>query len=1160
MRSMKRQRLFGQAVRTVSGAACVFLGAAVLAPSSRAVNLFINRSFVVPNEAHTGKFSDLCSYTSNHFVCTPAGDANGFPDPNDNDISNNPQVQFDQLLTGTIPDPKQAYAFGSVQANYMNSSVFLCASIGYDNETTTALAVDMVEMEIFQFHDAANPLDQGSTPPLRTFFIDAPGYMNAGPTNASGEYLPRSDTNPGKAGYCVLFDGGVNVQGELGKINGQYGFRITVQTNVAGASGNIVITTQRAYPGAQTTDSNGNWVNQQPVTVDVTDIHVVRSCPTVVGLITGVEAEPYNLTYRLSKDALMTITLQDLNLTDHYNYYYDWPFPNVSGPEPFRTLVAGLARVGEGQGAAPVLNGDFWNGRDDTGNLMPPGNYVATLQAVSYDQFGTDLSAPTTRQIALDPLIATDVRTSPLLGGSTSLALISYVLTEPATVYIDIYPPNTQFKGSYINDVNYTAPDLVDTSTMPVKDFGPNLNGQPVTPVRHFQNISNARTTLTTFWDGTDNDGSALCTDGDYVYVIYAALPSARGQKYNNSGSDRRIWTSQAKTGVIGILRGRVGISQVSPVTTTIGSAPAVAGINPYVFGYGLSRNAIVNMGIYDNTGLNLVKTLLNNTEGIGLFANQQTWQEPINDAGRWVSSGTYIVQLTAADPLCPMKVSTVSASFPVNPYRITDLQTTPLLPGSTAAAAVSVSYQLAQPMNIALNIYPPGTTILNTATTWPPCGLNTGPCSNVVNSNGQQVSPIRSITGMRPGRMKITEYWDGHDPNGEMQSDGSYVFTLAAQSTTTPQYFAVDRTFGSLTIGQGSIIFTSYQVTPDEPKLYNSSVTITLPPYTVSYALSRQSSVTIQVINTITPGPQVLRTLISGFIRDGGVLEQDVWDGKDDNGNFMANGSYVVRTVAYDPNLPLTPPATAQITISYDPLRIFDVAIAPLSQGSPGAQIFYQVSETMKVSIKIYRPGTFFDSSTGAPIPPDNVSLVKRIVGVRPALTPITDTWDGTDLRQGLTTDGTYKFKIVGSTAITAIDNLTGNVLSPSALSEDQLVNDIPVVRNDSLNPKGDFVNNTYVYPNPVTGESANFVIYTPFQGVVMMRLYTMDGELVLEQNFGECPANQYVIGTNGFAWNRRNQAGRRVARGVYYAVIRVEETLGGQSVLQTVKRILVK
>ena len=40
-----------------------------------------------------------------------------------------------------------------------------------------------------------------------------------------------------------------------------------------------------------------------------------------------------------------------------------------------------------------------------------------------------------------------------------------------------------------------------------------------------------------------------------------------------------------------------------------------------------------------------------------------------------------------------------------------------------------------------------------------------------------------------------------------------------------------------------------------------------------------------------------------------------------------------------------------------------------------------YQVSEPMKVSIKIYRPHTSFDTA-GNPSPPEAQSLVKRIIG----------------------------------------------------------------------------------------------------------------------------------------------------------------------------------
>ena len=94
------------------------------------------------------------------------------------------------------------------------------------------------------------------------------------------------------------------------------------------------------------------------------------------------------------------------------------------------------------------------------------------FQANTVDQYtkldGTingsgDLSQATTRQVALDPLQITDIRVQPLVGGSTSLAVMSYMLTEAATVYIDIYPPGTQFcpsgANTTLNEVSSTLGD-----------------------------------------------------------------------------------------------------------------------------------------------------------------------------------------------------------------------------------------------------------------------------------------------------------------------------------------------------------------------------------------------------------------------------------------------------------------------------------------------------------------------------------------------------------------------------------------------------------------------------------------------------------------------------------------------------------------------------
>ena len=185
--------------------------------------------------------------------------------------------------------------------------------------------------------------------------------------------------------------------------------------------------------------------------------------------------------------------------------------------------------------------------------------------------------------------------------------------------------------------------------------------------------------------------------------------------------------------------------------------------------------------------------------------------------------------------------------------------------------------------------------------------------------------------------------------------------------------------------------------------------------------------------------------------------------------------------------------------------------------------------------------------------------ALVKRIVGVKSSRTEIEDVWDGTDLTYSLVPDGVYKFKIVASTDMRAIDDVTGNVLNPSALANDAVpvIDQIPVVRNASLDPKGDFEHNTFVYPNPVTGPTATLSIYTPYQAEVLLKIYNVAGQLVYEKDFGE-QAPSYQSGPLRFAWAKNNEAGRPVARGIYYAVIRVNETLGGTNVLQTVRKFL--
>lgn len=1115
--------------------------------------VFIKRLFV----AHSSiiKADEQCRPGGKGLFCaTPTNKC-----PNSGDISNNPHIEFDMFVDPNCNSAgKPNYPFGASPSNICNNAVFLCAQVGWSNKDpgNADLGIDLLKFEVFKFGEQTNPLDANGAAPVRTFFIDDPGVIPANSSSDDTSYEPRFPP------FCVMWDGSINIKGELGKSNGQYGFRATVATNKVGAqAGNINIEQTRAYPSGATLQSDGGTgcgllVEQKPVTVDVVNVHVMRASPTVVGALTAVAAEPYNLSYRLSKDATTFITIHDTSVGSFL-------LPVV------RTVVPGLPRVGEGVPSGTLQNGDAWDGRFDNGDLAPPGVYMASVYSVAQDQYGADFSVAATRQIGLDTLLFTDIQVQPLTDLATSLAVLSYVLTEPATVYIDIYPPGTYFLGdtcnpSPLNSINYppgTVPGSYpcnDNYTTPPaeipKKFNAAVNGDSDVSkilVRHIQEhkVSSPRKVFS-IWDGRDKEGRVV-PDGDYVFVLYASLHSRNGFKFGGQDNDRRIWSTNARSGVISVSRGMVGVSQITPSTTLFGSSPAVAGLDPFTFSYTLSRDAIVSMKIYDRNGQTLVKTLVDREQRPGNFLNRERWNLPVNDRGLWVTSGTYLAELTAYDPFFPAKAATTTVMFPVNLFRITDVVTSPLLTGATDVA--TLNYQLSQPMMAAWNIYPPGSIIQGSTSTWPPCAPIKSNCAAVLDADQKApVGALVTIKGMRPSRLRITEFWDGRDQNGLFVPDGNYIFTLTAQSTTTPKYFATDQVVGQLTVARGSILFPVFSVTPTVPQVFNSSQIISLPPYDIEYSLTRQSSVTIQILNT-SPTPKPVRVLVTGGVRDSNTPNREFWDGRDDSGNFVEPGFYTVQAIAEDLASVLSSGSTAQQTISVNPLRVFDVAISALRPDSGNAVIAYQVSETMKVAIKVYKPGTAFDRN-GNPFPPEKTSLVKRIVGVRPGRTEISDTWDGTDEKLTLVPDGNYIFKIKASTDIHALDTVTGDEIPGASTAEDVIIAEIPVVRSGSVDPMGDFNANTIIYPNPVKGSMANVQIYVPIQARVTMRAYTIAGEMVLEKDFGVQASDTYVQ----FPWAKVNHAGRPLAHGVYFVLFREEPIRGERTPLQIVRKVL--
>lgn len=546
--------------------------------------------------------------------------------------------------------------------------------------------------------------------------------------------------------FCAAWDGSYDIAGEFGKSNGDFAFRATVATDFPGdnvAVDKIEFNSTIAYPGE----------NQIPIQVDVTNVHTVRSTPTVVGDITAVPAQPYTFAYRLSKDADVRIAIFDASSDDSAQYGTEASTLTVT--TKVRTLVDWQPRVGEGikgvESDKQIVESDSWDGRSDSGMLLPAGNYIAAIQAKTKDEWpGTDFSRAVTRQVSLDPLKLTDIAVTGLNKKSTAYASISYVPTEASKVYWNIYTPGTTFAGtnSGTNTINTNSSQPTGTAPERVANTG--------TLVYSSAEDRTSRMNFTSKWDGLCgveggctrtyakgekmSDGStcpnATCTeqfaygapmpDGNYVYVLWAEIPyngcyynalggtantprfdagaACTASEANNNKQFTGVKTLSYYTGQVAIERGFVDIT-IQPVSySTVGSSPTAYGLDPFIFKYSIVREANVVAKVTNSAGVD-VKYLTPKT-GITQVAQQMntlSW-DGRDDQGRMVTPGTYMFVVESKDAMFPAVTNKASAVFPVDMYRVVDVATTDVYGDSDAKA--TISYMLSKAMNVQINIY----------------------------------------------------------------------------------------------------------------------------------------------------------------------------------------------------------------------------------------------------------------------------------------------------------------------------------------------------------------------------------------------------------------------------------------------------------------------
>lgn len=606
-------------------------------------------------------------------------------------------------------DNIKAYTCGSYHCHdAQNGTTCPSANIYCDSENAAQCTVN----------DVPNTTMDWTNPCLNT------GLTSAGTPCCTKSYGGTSgatncvifDNNGTKYGeampFCAGWDGSYEISGEFGKINGQYGFRATVQSDVPGDNitvDKITIDSSVPYPGE----------NQIPIQVDVTNVHTVRSTPTVVGDITSVSAQPYTLAYRLSKDSDVRIAIYDASTSSDSSYTGTADPANLDIANLRRLLVDWQPRLGEGMKGQSsdkqLVEFDSWDGRDDSGRLLPAGNYVVSIQAKSQDEWpGIDFSRAVTRQLSLDPLKLTDVVVAGLNKMATAYATIKYVPTEASKVYFQVYSPGTQFTS------------LVPSATGTAQ--GPTIEGNTGYLLYSSVEERGSRATYTTKWDGTctntdvcpvsgkptaipslDNKQffyGAPMPDGNYVYVLWAEIPYAEGSQYTNAAGVTydAVKTANYIVGTMPVERGLVDIT-IQPVSySTVGSSPTAYGLDPFVFKYILSRDAVAVASVQNSAGVTVkMLTPQEGTAAVSQQINTLSW-DGRDDAGRMVGPGTYVFAVTSKDAMFPEVQTTATAVFPVDLYHVVDVGTTDVYGDSEAKA--TISYYLSKAMNVQVNIY----------------------------------------------------------------------------------------------------------------------------------------------------------------------------------------------------------------------------------------------------------------------------------------------------------------------------------------------------------------------------------------------------------------------------------------------------------------------
>lgn len=796
-------------------------------------------------------------------------------------------------------------------------------------------------------------------------------------------------------------------------------------------------------------------------------------------------------------------------------------------------------------------NSASWDGKNSSGIIADEGSYAYKITAV--DLSGLD-AAPVSGIINISKadgdyrlISSIDDTPDPFMPDGSSSCSISYNLTENATVSVTLYNSS----GSSIRSLtNATLNSGVNTSTWDGKDSSGKIvgngvytyvvsatgsggksqnasgtitvdasvpviseaaaNPNPFAPaVSNIASISyrlseNARTTVEIFnssgnlvktlesgmdrtagpnsssWDGKDSSGK-IVVDGRYTFKISA---------FDYTGQEAR-----PASGTIDVY------GQSKPLISGVNDSPdpfKPDGKTYSTINFSLSSDSDISLNIYNDTDI-LVRSLLVNTLGAGDY--KSLW-DGRDDSGKAVSSGTYTytIKASSVDGNRSQTVSgtvTIDLSAPV--ISANAVNPNPFTP--TGSNMAVISYSLSEAAKTTVNIY---------------------------DSSKKLVLTIDNGTQKNPG--SNSSEWDGRDQAGVIVPQGSYLYEISAVDSSGMQAKAVTGTISVLD-GRNSqgIVISSVNDSPDPFKPDGKTVN------TISYTISKNATASINIYNS---SGALVRSLFNGAVNAGG--NKAVWDGRNNAGTTVTNGTFTYKINATDTNNNKAPEVSGTIVVDITAPVITPTGFSPdpfNPDGSTTGTLSYALSENAYVSAAIY-------NSAGSLVRTLESSVLKGS-GAN------TSSWNGKNTSGSTVPDGTYTYRIDAVNAAGLKANTVTGTIVVKALQNNPIDNPVgdPNI-NPSPNPVSTpLITSASVSPDTIKPDSeasgsCNISFTLSAEAVVTAGIYNSSNALVKTLLNGTA-----AKGSKALTWDGKNGAGAMVGKGIYIYRINARDFTGTQT-----------